>query len=56
MCSDLAWQLRNEGFNNVRALRCSGPTFIYSAWRRGEKVRVYISPISGRIRKIVPAY
>ena len=53
-CSDLAFRLRNRGFYNVRPIRCGGSTYIYAARRDGERLRVYVSAYSGRIRDAVP--
>ena len=54
-CRDVAFMLRDQGFENVRPLRCSGPRLIFSAWRDGESVTLYVSR-DGRIRRIIPNY
>ena len=54
-CRDVAFMLRDQGFENVRPLRCSGLRLIFSAWRDGESVTLYVSR-DGRIRRVIPNY
>jgi hypothetical protein len=56
LCQDIALQLQDQGFNHLRPLKCSGRTYIYSAWRNGKKLNLYVTAFNGRIRKITPAY
>ncbi len=53
-CGRFAFRLRAQGWQRVRALRCSGPSFVYQAWRDGQTMTLLVSPNSGRIRKIIP--
>lgn len=55
-CAEFSVRLREQGWRNVRALRCTGPSFVYRAWRDGQSMTLLVSPNSGRIRKIIPAY
>ncbi len=55
-CVDLAQRLIAQGYNNVEMLSCAGRTYIYRAWRGGQRLTVYVSSRSGRIRRIAPAY
>lgn len=55
-CMEFSLRLREQGWRNVRAVRCAGPSYIYSAWRDGQPMNVLVSPYSGRIRKIIPQY
>ncbi len=55
-CTQFLQNLRQQGWRNVRALRCTGPSYVYSAWRDGQSMTLLVSPNSGRIRKIIPAY
>ncbi len=54
-CRNIAFDLRDQGFERVRPIKCSGPRLVYSAWRDGEKFILYVSR-DGRIRRILPAY
>lgn len=54
-CRNIAFDLRDQGFEHVRPIKCSGPRLVYSAWRDGEKLILYVSR-DGRIRRILPAY
>ena len=55
-CGAMAQRLAMQGFERVRAESCSGGTYVYRAWRDGERLRIYVSSRSGRIRQIAPAY
>ena len=55
-CNQFLQNLRQQSWRNVRILRCSGPSYVYSAWRDGQSITLLVSPNSGRIRKIIPAY
>ena len=54
-CRDVAFMLRDQGFENVCPVRCSGPRLIFTAWRDGERVTLYVTR-DGRIRRIIPNY
>lgn len=55
-CMEFSLRLREQGWRNVRAVRCAGQSYIYSAWRDGQPLTLMVSPNSGRIRRILPAY
>ncbi len=56
LCQDIANSLSDQGYRNVRALRCAGRYYIFGVWRNGQRLNLYITPYDGRIRKITPAY
>ena len=55
-CNQFVQSLRQQGWSHVRTLRCTGPSYVYSAWRDGQSMTLLVSPNSGRIRKIISAY
>lgn len=55
-CTEFSQRLSQQGWRNVRALRCTGPSFVYNAWRDGQSMTLLLAPNSGRIRKIIPSY
>ena len=55
-CAEFSQRLSQQGWRHVRALRCAGQSFVYSAWRDGQSMTLLVSPNSGRIRKIIPKY
>ena len=55
-CGGIAQRLGDQGFRNIRPLSCVGGTYVYRARRGGERLTLYVSSRSGRIRRIDPAY
>ncbi len=55
-CMEFSLRLREQGWRDVRPIRCAGPSYIYSARRDGQRMNILVSPRSGRIRQIIPAY
>ena len=55
LCADFAWNLRDQGFELVRPLKCYGKTFTYRARLHGKPVNVNVRRLSGRITSVLPA-
>jgi hypothetical protein len=53
-CRNIAFDLRDQGFERVRPIRCTGPRLVFSAWRDGDKLILYVNRW-GRILRIIPA-
>ena len=51
-CTSIAKTLRNSGYSRVRNQKCTGSSYIYTASRDGERLRLTVSSSSGRILKI----
>jgi hypothetical protein len=51
-CNSIAKSLRNSGYSRVRNQKCTGSSYIYTASRAGERLRLTVSSSSGRILKI----
>jgi hypothetical protein len=51
-CNAIAKSLRNSGYSRVRNQECTGSSYIYTASRAGERLRLTVSSSSGRILKI----
>ena len=51
-CNSIAKSLRNSGFSRVRNQKCTGSSYIYTASRDGERLRLTVSSSTGRILKI----
>jgi hypothetical protein len=55
-CTSIARSLRNSGYSRVRNQECTGSSYIYTASRDGERLRLTVSSSSGRILKIRRVY
>ncbi len=55
-CTSIAQSLRHSGFRRVKAISCGGRSYIYTALRDGDRLRITVSRNSGRIIRIRPIY
>jgi hypothetical protein len=51
-CTAIAKSLRNSGYRSVRSQDCVGSSYVYTALRNGDRLRLTVSSSSGRILKI----
>ena len=55
-CAEFAVILHSQGWQDVKPLRCAGISYyLYNATRDRRLMTLWVSPYSGRVRKIVPA-
>jgi hypothetical protein len=55
-CGEAKWQVKSAHFRNVKALDCSGRTYVFSGWKHGDKYRIRVSRRGGDIISVSAAY
>ncbi|MBL8790465.1 MAG: hypothetical protein JNM45_08195 [Rhizobiales bacterium] len=55
-CREARWQVRSAHFRDVRAIDCTGRTYIFSGWKHGDRFRIRVSRRDGDIISVRRIY
>ena len=55
-CGEAKWQVKSANFRNVKAVDCSGRTYMFTGWKHGDKYRIRVSRRDGDIISVSAIY